>query len=46
VVQLLNSEDKVVDAGAVGAVLPLVVVANAVDFVVETDSAADGYVGL
>lgn len=45
-VQLLNSEDEVVDAGAVGAVLPLVIIADAVDFIVKTDGAADGYVGL
>lgn len=45
-VQLLNSEDEIVDAGAVGAVLPLVIIADAVDFVVEADGAADGYVGL
>lgn len=45
-VQLLDSEDEVVDAGAVRAVLPLVVVADAVDFVVEADGAADCHVGL
>lgn len=44
--QLLDSENQVVDARAVRAVLPLVVVADAVDFVVESDGAANRHVGL
>ena len=44
--KLLNSQDEVVDPRAVGAVLPLAVVADAVDFVVEADSTAHSYVGL
>jgi hypothetical protein len=46
VVQLLDGENEVVDAGTVGAVLPLVVVTDAVDFVVEADGTADRHVGL
>lgn len=42
VVELLNCEDEVVYAGAVGAVGPFAAVADAVDFVIETDSAALG----
>lgn len=45
-VQLLDSENEVVDARAVRAVLPLIVVADAVDFVVESDGAANRHVGL
>lgn len=44
--QLLNREDEVVDPGALGAVFPFAVVADAVDFVVEADGAAHAYVGL
>lgn len=44
--QLLDSDDEVVDAGAMGAVPPLAVVADAVDFVVEADGAACCYAGL
>jgi hypothetical protein len=46
VVQLLDSEDEVVDAGPVGAVGPFAAVADAVCFAVETDGTADRYVGL
>lgn len=38
-VQLLNSNDEVVDAGAVGAVFPFAAVADAVDFLVEAKGA-------
>lgn len=44
--QLLNSYDEIVDAGPVGTLLPLAVVADAVDLVVEADGAADSYIGL
>lgn len=42
VVEFLNGEDKVVDAGAVRAVGPFAPIADAVDFVVESDRAALG----
>lgn len=44
--QLLNSHDEIVNPGAMRTVLPLAVVADAVDFVVEADSAAHGNIGL
>jgi hypothetical protein len=45
-VELLNSNDKVVDAWSVGTVLPFAVVSDAVDFVVESKRTALGNVGL
>ena len=45
-VALLNRNDQVVDPRARGAVRPLPAVADAVDFVVESDCAALGYSGL
>ena len=38
-VQLLNSDDEVVDAGAVGTVFPFAAVTDAVDFFVEANGA-------
>ena len=45
-VLLLDSEDEVVDAGTVGAIDPLAIITDAVDFVVEADGAADVDAGL
>jgi hypothetical protein len=44
--ELLDGDDEVVDARAVRALCPLVVVADAVDFVVESHGAALGDAGL
>ncbi len=41
-VELLNSNDEVVDAGAVGAVGPLASITDAVDFIIQADGAALG----
>ena len=45
-VKLLNSDDEIVDAGAVGAIDPLSPITDAIVFVVESDGAAYGDVGL
>ena len=42
VVEFLDGKDEVVYAGAVGTVGPFAAVADAVDFVVQTDRAALG----
>lgn len=44
-VKLLNRNDEVIDAGAVGAFLPLAVIADAVDLLVEADGAALRHAG-
>ena len=38
--ELVDGDDEVVDAGAMGAVRPLAVVPDAVDLIVETHGAA------
>lgn len=46
VVQLLNSNNKIVYTGAVGTVLPLAIISDAIDFLVQPNRAAKGNVGL
>lgn len=45
-VELLNSNDEVVDACAGGTVFPFAVVTDAVDLLVEADCAGFCYAGL
>lgn len=45
-VHLLNSNNEVVDASAVGTVFPLATVADTVDFFVEAEGAAGGNISL